>query len=162
MTTVFDSVMKVVIPVWLIGLAAGLAFGLWYLTAADAPSYVAAIKGPLISTLFGGLGGAAYCLRAVYLNLGVDNRWSRNWFAWYFIRPIVSLIIGGVSYALLKAGLLLLDAERVENGLNYGFIAMAFIAGFNVDRFVRRMEEAAQATFGIRPSRTSERTDDRP
>jgi len=152
--------MKVAIPLLLALLGVAIGAGLWYLSVAQLPGWIAQVKAPLMSTLFGGLGGVAYCLRAVYLNMCVHKRWSPDWYPWYFIRPIVSLIFGGVSYPVLKAGLLFLDADHTVDGTNFGFVALAFIAGFNVDRFVRRMEDAAKATFGIQPSRTSERPTD--
>lgn len=147
--------MKIAIPVYLVALVLALTAALWYLAVAAAPDWILKVRPVLVSVAMGGLGGASYCLRAVYLNLGVHKRWDANWHAWYLVRPVVSLIFGGVSYAVLKAGLLLLNAAEGSDGLNYGFVALAFIAGFNVDRFVKRMEEAAKATFGIEPSRTS-------
>lgn len=151
--------MKSIIPVYLVVLTAALSAALWYLGVAPLVEWVAKVRPILVSVAMGGLGGTAYCLRAVYLNRGVHHRWDPNWYPWYLLRPIVSLIFGGVSYAVLKAGLLLLNASEGSGDLNYGFIALAFIGGFNVDRFVRRMEEAAKATFGIEPSRTSSRSD---
>lgn len=151
--------MKVLVPVFLTALATTLGGSLWYLHVGNLPTWVEPVRLPLLSTLFGGLGAVAYCLRAVYLNRGVHRRWDPDWLPWYFIRPVIGLIFGGISFAILKAGLLLLDAQQPPDGTSYGFVALAFIAGFNVDRFVRRMEEAAKATFGIEPSRTSQAKD---
>jgi hypothetical protein len=151
--------MQIFIPTFLVAIAAAIGTGLWYLAVADLPRWISAVQPVLVSVLMGSLGAAAYCIRAVYLNLGVHNRWSPNWYTWYFLRPAAGLIFGGVSYAILKAGLLLLDARDDSDGLNWGFVALAFIAGVNVDRFVRRMEEAAKATFGIKPSRASAQRD---
>ncbi len=104
--------------------------------------------------LMGGLGGVVYCLRAVYLNRSVHNRWNANWTVWYILRPLVSSVVGGVAYVILRAGLLVLEAERASESVPFGFLALAFIAGFNVDRFLARLEEIAQSVWGIRPSRT--------
>lgn len=103
--------------------------------------------------LMGGLGGVVYCLRAVYLNRSVHNRWDGHWTVWYFLRPLVSSAIGGVAYVILRAGLLVLEAERASESGAFGFLALAFVAGFNVDRFLVRLEEIAQSVWGIRPSR---------
>ena len=62
-------------------------------------------------TLIGGVGGVIYCLRAVYINACVRKCWDEQWHPWYYIRPVVSLISGGVSWLFLSAGLLILDAE---------------------------------------------------
>lgn len=104
--------------------------------------------------LMGGLGGVVYCLRAVYLNRSVRNRWDGHWTVWYLLRPLVSSMVGGVAYVILRAGLLVLEAERASESGAFGFLALAFVAGFNVDRFLVRLEEIAQSVWGIRPSRT--------
>lgn len=105
--------------------------------------------------VMGGVGGAVYCVRAVYLNACVKGRWSPEWEVWYYIRPFVSLACGGVSYLFLKAGLLLLESQRSPDASDLGFLALAFIAGLNVDRFIGKIEEIAQASWGIEKSRTA-------
>jgi len=106
--------------------------------------------------LIGAVGGIVYCLRAVYLNRSVRKSWDTNWTIWYLIRPVVSLIIGLVAFVFLKAGLLILDAEQGAFSSSYGFLALSFIAGLNVDGFVVRIEDIARSSWGIRPSRASE------
>lgn len=105
--------------------------------------------------LIGGFGGLLYCLRGVYLNYSVHKRWSNEWIPWYFIRPVVSLICGGISFLFLKAGLLILEAKKETDATNLGFFALAFIAGMNVDKFISKIEDLAQATWGIEKSRAS-------
>jgi hypothetical protein len=111
---------------------------------------------PLLCVLIGGIGGCAYCLRAVYLNACVEQRWDNTWQPWYYIRPFVSMIFGGVSFLFLKGGLLFLDSQHQPDSSNLGFLALAFVAGLNVDRFMARIEEIACSIWGIRPSRTTE------
>jgi hypothetical protein len=106
----------------------------------------------------GGLGGCVYCLRGVYLNACVHKRWDDDWQPWYYIRPLVSVACGAVSYVFLRAGLLVLESGKRPNSTDLGFYAFAFIAGLNVDRFIAKIEDLAQATWGIQKSRTS--TDD--
>lgn len=149
--------MKFLIGTLLALFAAAIAAGLWVLAVADLPPWVANVRGVLNSTLVGGLGGAAYCLRGVYLNAAVYDRFDSRWYIWYALRPVTSLIFGGISFVVLKAGLLLLSAQPDNAASSYGFLAVAFIAGLNVDRFVQRLEEAAKAAFGIEKSRTSTR-----
>lgn len=62
--------------------------------------------------IIGGFGGTLYCLRGIYINYCVVKKWSNEWMPWYFIRPIVSLMCGGISYLFLKAGLLVLEAKK--------------------------------------------------
>ena len=103
--------------------------------------------------LAGGLGGVTYCLRAVYLNVCVLKQWDDVWLPWYFIRPVVSLLCGVVSYIFLRAGLLVLESSKQPDASNIGFLALAFIAGLNVDKFIAKIEDLAQATWGIDKSR---------
>lgn len=123
------------------------------------PSWIEKSSLALLCLLIGVVGGLMYCLRAVYLNRCVLNRWSVEWEVWYYIRPITSGIAGTVSYIFLKAGLIILEANQNMGSDNFGFLAFAFIAGLNVDKFVSKIEEVAKSTFGIDKSRSS-RIDD--
>lgn len=109
----------------------------------------------------GGIGGVTYCLRGIYLNACVYNRWSESWLPWYFIRPIVSFICGSVSCLFLKAGLIILEASQSSSSSNFAFYALSFVAGLNVDKFIERVESIAQTTWGIKLSRTSTREDEK-
>jgi hypothetical protein len=109
--------------------------------------------------LCGGIGGVTYCLRGVYLNACVHNKWSTVWLPWYFIRPIVSFICGAISYLFLKTGLIVFEAQQPDSSSNFAFYALAFIAGLNVDRFMEKIEDIAQATWGIKKSRVSTKDD---
>jgi hypothetical protein len=101
------------------------------------------------------IAGVFYCLRGVYLNYCVKSNWDTKWMPWYMIRPFTSLISGGASYIFLKAGLLVLDAKVQSPDANLGFFALAFIAGLNVDKFITKIEEVAEVTWGISKSRAS-------
>lgn len=105
--------------------------------------------------LIGGIGGVLYCFRGIYLNYCVKDKWENKWLVWYLIRPVASLICGGVSYIFLKAGLLVLEAQKESDASNLGFYALSFIAGMNVDNFISKIEDLADATWGIKKSRAS-------
>jgi hypothetical protein len=105
--------------------------------------------------VIGGLGGLLYLFRAVYLNYCVTKQWASDWLLWYLVRPFTSSICGGVSYLFLKAGLLVLEAQKEANASNLGYYALAFVAGMNVDKFIAKIEDLAQATWGIEKSRSS-------
>ncbi len=61
-----------------------------------------------------------------------------------------------MSYLFLKAGLLVLESSSNTDASEIGFFALAFIAGFNVDKFVAKIEEVAKAVWGIDKSRSSQ------
>ncbi len=105
----------------------------------------------------GGIGGILYCLRGTYLNFCVNKNWDNDWIVWYIVRPIVSLVSGGVSCLFLKAGLLVLEAQKEAGASNLGYYALAFIAGLNVDKFIAKIEELAKATWGIDKSRSADK-----
>ena len=110
--------------------------------------------------LFGGIGGVTYCLRGIYLNASALKRWDEIWLPWYFIRPIVSFICGVISWLFLKAGLIILEAQQADTSSNLAFYALAFIAGLNVDKFIEKIEDIAQVTWGIKKSRASTKEDE--
>ncbi|MBD9653562.1 hypothetical protein IB239_01890 [Pseudomonas sp. PDM12] len=107
--------------------------------------------------LLGGLGGCTYCLRAVYINYCVKRNWSSDWLPWYVIRPFISLILGGVSYLFISSGLLLLGAKNDPEISQIGILAVAFIAGLNVDRFLAKIEHIGQSAWGVEPSRQNQK-----
>lgn len=140
---------------FLLAFAGGAAVLLILIGLGEAPSWLQAAGLPVQCAVVGGLGGAAYCLRAVYIHRCLENDWSDQWLPWYFIRPVVSLIFGAASYIFLEAGLLILDASQGPEGNNFGYLAVAFIAGLNVDGVMQRLEDIAKSAWGIEPSRMS-------
>lgn len=121
-----------------------------------------AVQLALYCGICGGIGGVTYCLRGVYLNACVnEGGWSDKWLPWYFIRPIVSFICGVVSYIFLKSGLIVLEAQQGEHPTNLAFYALAFIAGLNVDKFIEKLEDIAQVTWGIKKSRVASKDADK-
>jgi len=85
----------------------------------------------------------------------VKKQWDVEWEIWYYLRPITSIISGIASYIFLRAGVLILNAEIDITNSSYGFMAIGFIAGLNVDKFVIKLEDLAKATWGIDKSRGS-------
>ena len=92
-------------------------------------------------------------LRAVYVNKCVRKNWDKEWELWYYIRPFTSLISGIASFIFLKAGVLVLNAEIEVSSSSFGFMAVAFIAGLNVDKFTSKLEDLAKAAWGIEKTR---------
>lgn len=119
------------------------------------PEWIMSKKLMIRCGLIGVLGGTLYCLRGVYLNKCVRNCWEDRWHVWYVLRPVVSGICGVVAYLFLKAGLIVLDASQNGSGGDYGYMAFAFFAGLNVDKFVGKIEDVGMAIFGIEKSRTA-------
>jgi len=147
-----------IVTMYLILLALTIGYMFYLLTSTK--TFQEEYKLILECICIGGYGGLLYCLRGIYLNYCVFKHWSNEWIPWYVIRPIVSLICGGVSFLFLKAGLLILEAKKETDASNLGFFALAFIAGMNVDKFISKIEDLAQATWGIEKSRTNKQKPD--
>ena len=105
------------------------------------------------AALFGLLGGIIHCLRSVYLHYSVHRDWNaERWAVWYFLRPVVSTIMGLVSYVFIKAGLLLLTTDYSDTTTTRIFyLAVAFLAGYNVKNFLERIERISKSILGIEP-----------
>lgn len=143
---------KVFITALLLVELTGLAYGL-FLISTDNSTLDNELKTVVMCVLFGGLGGTTYCLRGVYLNACVRKQWDDDWLPWYVIRPIVSLVFGGISYLFIKSGLMLLGATEKSTVTPIGIWALAFLAGLNVDKFLAKIEAIGQTVWGIEPSR---------
>lgn len=105
--------------------------------------------------LFGLVGGCTYCIRGFYLQYCVRKEWDNRWIVWHIIRPFVSTICGVISLLFIKSGLLLLEAVPVGIQNHYGVYALAFIAGLNVDNFIKKIESIFKEITGIKQSRAS-------
>ena len=52
----------------------------------------------------------------------------------------MSAICGVISLLFVKSGLLLFEASLTGSQSHYGIYALAFIAGLNVDNFIKKIE----------------------
>lgn len=145
----------VVIGFYLVVMSAGLLAGLAWLVLCSPPAALAPVLLGMKCAATGGLGGCLYCLRGIYLNYSVRKQWSSDWYPWYVIRPVVSAASGAVACLFLKAGLLILESGTRADASDLGFYAVAFIAGLNVDKFMKKIEDIAQSVWGIEKSRTA-------
>ncbi len=116
------------------------------------PDWLGQHRQVFLCGIIAGVAGVIYCLRGVYISKCVRQVWNDLWLPWYFIRPIVSPICGFVSYYFLKAGLLVLDAGQSQEHQYFGFYAIAFVAGYNVDKFLSKIEQLSEAAWGIEKS----------
>lgn len=134
-------------------------WGIAVVLSGSLPNWLIPFEIACLCGLTAGVGGITYCLRGIYVNTCAGEGWNPKWMPWYFIRPIVSLICGVVSYLLLKAGLLVLDSTTNPESSHLGFYILAFISGLNVDKFLGKIEDIAKTTWGIEKSRASKGED---
>lgn len=141
------------LSLYLLGMLAASTWAILYMSLGYLQGRFVDIRIGLMCAAIGAVGGCLYCLRAVYLNYCVFGTWSNRWAPWYLIRPIVSICCGGISFLFLKAGLLVLESGTKSDASEIGFYALALVAGLNVDKFVAKIEDVAQAVWGIDQSR---------
>lgn len=125
-------------------------FALWTLQPLGlVPAWLAQYQQAIDCVLVAALAGGLYCLRAIYVNRSIKNCWDENWETWYYLRPIASAATGLVAYIFIKASILVLEAEQAEGAGLYGHLAFSFLAGYNVDRFLRMIEDIARSKFRV-------------
>ena len=151
--------MIVIIIIYLFILLCIATYAIGAMSLGWLPTPYAPLRVPLMCGAIAYIGGCLYCFRAIYLNKCIRKQWDPDWHVWYFIRPLTSTIAGAISYLFLKAGLLVLESSSNVGASEMGFFALAFIAGFNVDKFVAKIEEVAKAVWGIEKTRSSTNND---
>lgn len=123
------------------------------------PSWILSLNLAINCLLAASTAGCLYCLRSVYLNRCVHNRWATEWETWYYLRPLTSGISGIAAYLFLKASLIALDASQTSSTSEQGYLALAFLAGLNVDKFILKLEDIGLSIFGIEKSRNAKSSD---
>ncbi|ELA8193719.1 TPA: hypothetical protein ACPJ16_004969 [Vibrio alginolyticus] len=98
--------------------------------------------------LFGLIGGVVYCLRGIYINHCVLKQWCGSWALWYLLRPLVSMIMGGVSYFILMSGLMAIGISDISKSPEHFFYLVAFFAGLRVDSFLKHFEGQISKRIG--------------
>lgn len=149
----------VCVIVYLVFWVLALSSGLFYLKLRCA-SLISSFETFLGCIFIGGIGGAIYCLRAIYLQACVKKKWDENWIVWYVLRPFLSSVIGGVSYLFVKAGLMLFSSSEPSEINQLSIWALAFLSGLNVDNFMKKIESIGETVWGISPSRVSNKKDE--
>ena len=111
--------------------------------------------------LAGALGGAFYCLRALYQRIGdtftphnVDpNSLARGlnikpWFFWYLYRPIQGGVLALILLSLVNANLITTKQFTAESIKSYFvLIAIGFISGFGSHELIHKIQELIQVLF---------------
>ena len=138
-----------------------LVAGVFALQSGSMPIAFANLSELFLPCLLAGLaGGVIYCIRGIYLHFCVSQNWTNRWIVWHLGRPFVSTVCGGVCYLFLKAGLLLLqDESELTDFSPYVYYVLAFMAGYNVDNFLRKLEYISKAVMGISESRASKESE---
>lgn len=111
--------------------------------------------------LSGTLGGAFYCLRALYERLGYEftpitegqkaNCTGLNikvWFFWYLYRPIQGGVIALIMLTLINCNLFSIpnmDANSMKS--YYTLVAIGFLCGFGSHEVMHKIQEIIKVVF---------------
>jgi hypothetical protein len=112
----------------------------------------------------GAMGGAFYCLRALYRRLGraytpIDGGEAegeapaqvlnvRTWLIWYLYRPLQGGILSLVLLCLVKSDMLVVGAlSTKEMSSYYVLISLGFIAGLGSHELMHKIQEVIQVVF---------------
>jgi len=122
----------------------------------------------------GALGGAFYCLRAIYMRLGEaytpimeeveDDQGNkvmvkkevspadvfniRAWMFWYIFRPIQGGVLALVLLALVNSQLMTIDTLKDSDLTDYFvLIGIGFLAGFGSHELMHKIQEVIQVVF---------------
>ena len=155
MKKTFFYLLRAVSVVYLLTISIVLCGLIYNVLTKQVPSIPDSLKTGILCAAIGGIGGCVYCLRSIYIHVCIKRDYDNIWMIWSYIRPIISIICGGVSYLFLRAGLFALGSVKDKDTSDLGFYALAFIAGLNVDKFLLKIEDLAKTAWGIEKSRTS-------
>jgi hypothetical protein len=123
--------------------------------------------------LSGALGGAFYCLRALYQRLGqtftpVEGKPKKTsnmnmvvWIFWYLYRPIQGGVLALVLLILTKGSLMSIDtANEFTLKSYYALIGLGFLSGFGAHEVIHKIQELIQVLFAkskFKPSNSKEK-----
>lgn len=97
------------------------------------------------ATFAGLLGSSVFMMRGFYQNIVDPNKNfdANTWIWWYLCRPILGLVIGGISFFIAY---LALDLEQnIKNQI--AILVFGFIAGYNFHHFMKKqIEEKTELT----------------
>lgn len=123
--------------------------------------------------LSGALGGAFYCLRALYQRLGetftpLDKKADKSrtmnmsvWIFWYLYRPIQGGVLALILLVLTKGSLMSINtADEFTLKSYYALIGLGFLAGFGAHEVIHKIQELIQVVFAkskFKPSNSKEK-----
>ncbi|WP_225854532.1 hypothetical protein [Aeromonas salmonicida] len=120
----------------------------YFLNTTGLPLWLSKFKLLNECILFGLIGGCIYCLRGIYINHCVQKQWCGSWALWYLLRPLVSTVMGGISYFVLMSGLMAIGISGSIKSPDHFFYLAAFFAGLRVDSFLKHFEGQISKRIG--------------
>ena len=101
----------------------------------------------LLAALAGGLGGAVYATFSMIYHLG-DGSTESSYVLWYFMRPVIGLVLGVVVFFVVRGGLLVITVSQVDLNL-YGVAGISALAGISARQMMTKLREVLNSIFGM-------------
>ncbi len=130
-------------------------FGISICPFCPSPERMRAIKLPIYSFCFGGIGGTCYSIRGFYKHVAA-NDYKHEYVYWYLFRGPLGAILGMVCYFLTQGGILVFANASLKDLANHpssfrsnAFICgLAFLAGYSTNQFTDKMQDLSRTLFG--------------
>jgi hypothetical protein len=125
-----------------------------YVAAVERLAFVAgaSIESSILILALAGIGGMlGVQLRSMINFIGVTCFKAEldvsRWWAWYWMRPMIGLLLGMLLALLLKTKLFTTAVEQQQDD-GYWWLAIAVLAGFGASEFTDRLRLLAKTLFG--------------
>jgi hypothetical protein len=82
------------------------------------------------SILFGGVGGVTGALYGLWKHVASDQDYDPQFALWYYTNPVMGLVLGGLVFFLLLAGLAISSGGNAITPSSYTAWVLAFAVGF--------------------------------
>ena len=99
---------------------------------------------PVAVAWFGSLGTVSRSLDGLFWHARAS--WDHGYDLWHVLSPLLGLVTGVVTYALLAAGLATLGSAGT--GAGWGYYVAAFLTGYNNDLFRALLAKAGHSLLG--------------
>ncbi|UCC67659.1 MAG: hypothetical protein JSV79_11140 [Armatimonadota bacterium] len=140
----------------------GVVLYVGWATSCFGIEYNAARNATLCTVLYcacaGGLGGVTAAIRD-FIYFSGKGLFDPNWVLSYRLRPLLGVIMGVVSWALLRGGVAAVagPAGQTVALSNAAYFAIAFIAAFAVEQVGKKLYDIADTVFAVSAPRTKPR-----
>ena len=107
----------------------------------------------LLAALAGGLGGAVYATFSMIYHLGEGTAES-SYVLWYFMRPVIGLVLGVIMFFVVRGGLLVVTVSQVDLNL-YGVVGISALAGISARHMMTKLRDALDSIFGAEEAKAT-------
>ena len=100
----------------------------------------------LLAILAGGVGASIHALQSFTAFIG-NQRFERSWMTWYYVRPVIGMLLALLSYLVVRGGLIQGNSPDMNP---YGIAALGGLAGMFSKKAVDKLAEVCDAVFHVK------------